>query len=248
MRTPLLLILALASCALAAVFGATVLTVRIEQQAIDQTLRAHEEYVLGSLRSTIETNLTLGLALEQNSGLQRLIEREKSGMPDIRDISIYGARGQVLYSTDLGKRGGAIPAGWIQESRDNGTWCVNDPHVRRCGAVLQDELGRTVGGLILVVPHTAQAYSLQAWLARGLPTLALAVLAVLVAGLGAIWLARRRLRPFLWAGMILKGEAPALDDRDPLVAAARRASERHLANLQALGRQRQQMKELDHAD
>ena len=78
MRTPLSLILALAGCVLAAVLGATLLTVRIEQQAIDQTRQAHEEYVLGNLRNTIEATLTLGLSLEQSSSLQRLIERENA--------------------------------------------------------------------------------------------------------------------------------------------------------------------------
>ncbi len=248
MRTPLILILALVCCALTAVFGATLLTVRIEQQAIDQTRHAHEEYVLGNLRSTIEANLTLGLPLEQSASLQRLIEREKSGMPDIRDISVYGASGQVLYSTDQGKLGGVMPAAWEQAASAEGVWCINDPNVRSCGIALQDELGRTAGGLVLVAPHAARAYSLQAWLARGLPTLALAVIAALVAGLGALWLAHRRLRPFLWAGRILRGQDAPGGDRDPLVAAARRASERHQASLRALDRQRQQLKELDHVD
>ena len=38
MRTPLPLILALACCVLAAVLGATLLTVRIEQRAIEQKI------------------------------------------------------------------------------------------------------------------------------------------------------------------------------------------------------------------
>jgi len=248
MRTPLILILALVCCALTAVFGATWLTVRIEQQAIDQTRQSHETYVLGNLRSVIEANLTLGLTLEQSSSLQQLIEREKSGMPDIRDISVYGASGQVLYSTDQGRQGRPIPTDWARAAGAEGVWCIDDDTVRSCGIALQDELGRTAGGLVLAAPHTARAYSLQSWLARGLPTLALAVMASLVAGLGAVWLARRRLRPFLWAGRILRGEDAPGGNRDPLVAAARRARERHQASLQALDRQRQQLKELDHVD
>lgn len=248
MKTPLLLILTLACCALVAVFGATLLTVRIEQQAIDQTREAHEEYVLGNLRNTVEANLTLGLSLEQSSSLQRLIEREKSGMPDIRDINIYGESRQVLYSTDQGKLGSAIPEAWARGADSKGVWCIDDQHARSCGVVLRDELGRKAGGLVLVAPHTEQAYSLQAWLARGLPTLALAGLAMLVSGLGGVWLARRRLRPFAQVGAILRGEASPGGDRDPLVAAARRASERHRATSQALDGKLQQMKELDHAE
>ncbi|MGB3277465.1 MAG: hypothetical protein WBA82_14865 [Castellaniella sp.] len=248
MKTPLLLILALACCALAAVFGATLLTVRIEQQAIDQTRQAHEQYVLGSLRSTIEASLILGLTLEQSSGLQRLIERGKSGLPDIRDISIYGKSGQVLYSTDQGKLGGAMPEAWKQGAGARGVWCVDDSHARSCGVDLRDELGQEVGGLVLVASHAKQAYSLQAWLARGLPTLALTALAVLVSSLGAAWLARRRLRPFLQVGAILRDEVSPGGDRDPLVSAARRASERHRATLQTLDRKLQQLKELDHAE
>ena len=248
MKTPLILILALVCCALTAVFGATWLTVRIEQQAIDQTRQAQEEYVLGNLSGIIEANLTLGLTLEQSSSLQRLIEREKSGMPDIRDISVYGASGQVLYSTDQGKQGRPIPNAWAEAAGAEGVWCVDDPHVRSCGVALQDELDRTVGGLVLVAPHMARAYSLQAWLARGLPTLGLALMASLVVGLGAAWLARRRLRPFLWAGRILRGEDVPGRSRDPLVAAARRASERNQASRRELDRQRQQLKELDHVD
>ncbi len=248
MRTPLPLILALACCVLAAVLGATLLTVRIEQRAIDQTRQAHEEYVLGNLRNTIEATLTLGLSLEQSSSLQRLIEREKSGMPDIRDISIHGPSGRVLYSTDLGLLGAAMPPAWVRAGGGRGIWCADDQNGRSCGIGLRDELGRDAGGLVLVAPHAAQAYSLQAWLARGLPTLALAALAVLVSTAGACLLARRRLRPFLQAGRILRDTAAAGDVRDPLVAAARQASERHLAIQRALDGQLRQLKELDHAD
>ncbi|MFC4297757.1 hypothetical protein ACFO0J_06855 [Castellaniella hirudinis] len=247
MRTPLPLILALACCVLAAVLGATLLTVRIEQRAIDQTRQAHEEYILGNLRNTIEATLTLGLTLEQSSSLQRLIEREKSGMPDIRDISIHGPSGRVLYSTDLGLLGAAMPTAWARPG-GGGIWCADDQNGRSCGIGLRDELGRDAGGLVLMAPHAAQAYSLQAWLARGLPTLALAVLAVLASTAGACLLARRRLRPFLQAARILRDPAVAGDVRDSLVAAARQAGERHQASQRALDGQLLQLKELDHAD
>ncbi|MGB3424976.1 hypothetical protein, partial [Castellaniella sp.] len=124
---------------------------------------------------------------------------------------------------------------------------ADDQHARRCGIGLRDELGRDAGGLVLIAPHTAQAYSLGAWLARGLPTLALAALAVLVSTAGACLLARRRLRPFLQAGKVLQDPAASGDDRDPLVAAARQAGERHQARQQALDGQLRQLKELDHA-
>jgi len=248
MRTPLSLILALAGCVLAAVLGATLLTVRIEQQAIDQTRQAHEEYVLGNLRNTIEATLTLGLSLEQSSSLQRLIEREKSGMPDIQDISIHGPAGRVLYSTDLGLLGAAVPPAWVRADGSRGIWCAEDQNARSCGIGLRDELGRNAGGLVLVAPHAAQAYSLQAWLARGLPTLALAALAVLVSTAGACLLARRRLRPFLLAGRLLRDPAPDGEPGDSLVEAARQAGARHRASQQALDRQLRQLKDLDHAE
>lgn len=247
MRTPLTLILALAGCVLLVVFGATWLTVRIEQQAIDQTRQAHEEFILGNLRNTIEATLTLGLTLEQSSSLQPLIEREKIGMPDIGDISILGPSGRVLYSTDLGLLGATVPSAWTRAGVDRGIRCADEQSARRCSIGLRDELGREAGGLVLIAPPAAQAYSLQAWLARGLPTLALAVLAVLVSTVGVCLLARRRLRPFLQAGQILQDPAASGDDRDPLVAVARQAGARHQARQRALDSQLLQLKELDHA-
>lgn len=249
MRTPLSLILALACCVLAAVFGATLLTVRIEQQAIDQTRRAHEEYILGNLRNTIEASLTLGLPLEQNASLQRLIEREKSGMPEIQDISIHSPSGRVLYSTDLGMLGAAMPQAWARtDATAKPFWCIDAQHARSCGIGLRDELGRDAGGLVLVAPHAAQAFSLQAWLARGAPTLALAVLAVLISTVGVSLLVRRRLRPFHLAGRMLRDPAPVDPVRDPLVDAARQAGERHRSCQQTLDRQLCQLKDLEHAE
>ena len=249
MKTPRALMLALICCVLVAVFGATLLTVRIEQQAIDQTRQAHVEYMLGNLRTSIEASLTLGLTLEQNASLQRLVEREKSGLATIHDISIHGPMGQVLYSTDLGLRGAAMPAAWAHPDQDSQRiWCVDAAQARSCGVGLRDELGRDVGGLVLVAPHEAQAYSLQAWLARGVPTLALAALAVLVAFLGTLALVRHRLQPFQRARQMLRESAPGGPARDPLVEAARQSGQRHRACQQGLDQQLRQLKDLEHGE
>ncbi|MHA3904771.1 hypothetical protein ACTPOE_14730 [Castellaniella sp. WN] len=247
MRTPLSLILVLACWVLAAVFGITLLTVDIEQRAIDQTWRVREEYILGSLRDGIEASLAMGLTLEQSSSLQQMIEREKFGVPDIQDISIHSRSGRILYSTDLGLLGSAMPPAWAPGG-DRGFWCADDRNTRSCGIGLRDELGRDAGGLVLVAPYTAQAYSLRAWLTRSSSVLAVAALALLVSILGAVLLARRSLRPFLLCGRILRGRACPDDSGDPLIEAARRARERHVACQRALDSRIRRLKELDRAD
>jgi hypothetical protein len=189
------------------------------------------------------------LTLEQSASLQRLIEREKSGMPDIQDISIHGPSGRVLYSTDLGLLGATLPEAWMQADETAQTiWCVDEQSARSCGIGLRDELGHPAGGLVLVAPHAAQAFSLQAWLARGLPTLALAALAVLVSTVGVSVLVRRRLRPFHQVGRMLDDPAPDEAARDPLVDAARQSGARHRASQQMLDRQLCQLKDLEHAE
>ncbi len=182
MRTPLILILALVGRVADRCIRRHLLTVRIEQQAIDQTREAHEKYVLGTLRNTIEANLTLGLTLEQSSSLQQLIERGKSGYRTFGHQHLRRVRpGALQHGPGTAGRPHAGRLG-ARRPESEGVWCIDGHTVRSCGIALQDELGQKAGGLVLAAPHAERAYSLQAWLARGEATLALAALAMLVAG------------------------------------------------------------------
>ncbi len=243
-------IVAIALLALLALLAALLLLdqqARQARQAEVQLLR--ESHLLGKLRSDAENSLATGLRLDQLEVLQQLIVREQAAFAGVLAIDIYSAAGTVLYSTDVGNRGAAVPEGWRERLAQPEPWHSETPGQRQIGGRFDNDLGQAAGGIVVSFSTAPARPALAQWYERGqqalhwLGLLALAALAtavVLYAGL------RRLLGPWGQAARILRGEPAASAPDSALAQAARRRRAHWEAERQRCQYGLRQLEALDH--
>ena len=81
-------------------------------------------YILAELKQRVEAPLSLGLQVESLDYLQRLLEREAAGDPDILSIDLFNSSGDQLFTTDADDIRSAVPSSWLQDTQ-------NLPHPNR---------------------------------------------------------------------------------------------------------------------
>lgn len=183
-----------------------------------QSLR--DSYLLNHLRATAENYLSMGLQLEQMQALQDVIEREQSVFEDITVIDVYSAAGVVLFSTQAGSRGAAVPATWKAALEQATPWTQTAALQRHIGQRFDNDLGQAAGGIAITLSTVPAPLTLAAWKQRAqaavqwvwMMALACALLAASI-----YWGIKRMLMPYADAVRHLQGSAVktmARKDRD----------------------------------
>lgn len=217
-------------------------------QQQQQLSAQREAYLLRHLRTSAESYLATGLQLEQMPALQDMLEREQTAFAGIVAIDVFSPAGTVLYSTDPGSRGTAVPAQWRELLAREQPWQGTAPGQRQVGQRFDNDLAQAAGGIVITVSTAAAPATLAQWYARSrqlLRWLAAGLLAALTAGL-VLHIGLRRLgQPYGAAAAILRGE-PAGAPQDGLQQAAVRQQQGWQREREQCRRALAQLEALDH--
>jgi len=109
--------------------------------------------LLYSVKHDVEARLNLGFPLKQLRSIQDGIDREKPSEPDILDIEVFDARGEVLFDTDRGGIGTMAPVEWVRSAAAGGAlFSHGDDDARAVGLPLINSLGQVEGAVVLRYP------------------------------------------------------------------------------------------------
>lgn len=227
----------LAIIACAAVLAATFAMAGAAYQTLAQVdveqARARIAFVIGNLRRGLETNVAIGLRLEDLAIAQDMIERQRLADPSIVAIDILGPDGRTLFSTDRGVIGEAAPEAWRRAgaAAEEG-WIVGEGEQIVFGAPIDIGIGQPVGEVVVAVAAEGRG---DPWrlLGGGTAALVLAIggLAGALAAALSYTAGRRATRPLAEAAAILAG-APPGPGGGP-ARAARECRDAALADLDA---------------
>lgn len=224
---------AMALIVAAGIAATALLTAWLDVLATDrvraQIAAAKDGYLLRTLRTAAEANVSIGLTLEQMDGLQGLIEREREGAESLLSIDVFNPNGVVVYSTDRSAIGTAVALPWVPLLAGDRTWMVEGRAERVIGTRFDNDLGGAEGGIAITQRAPAEA-SLQTDPLALLRTLAVplfaSVIAIALAVPIAVLLLRRATAPFRAVAGLLAGRATAMpgpEDALATLALARRA-------------------------
>lgn len=194
-----------------------------EQQARMSAQR--DAYLLRHLRTSAENYLATGLQLEQMQALQDMLEREQAAFAGIVAIDVFNPAGSVLYSTDAGSRGMAVPAPWRALLAQEQPWHGTAVGQRQIGQRFDNDLAQAAGGIVITLSTAAAPTTLAQWYGRSrqlLRWLLAALLAASAAAAGAYAGLHRLGRPYQAAAALLRGEGgpPPEGGQDELARAA----------------------------
>lgn len=207
--------------AILTVLAATAFTAGRASHGIRQDIeRARGEHLLNTLKNTVDSNLAIGLALDQMSVLQTLIEREKGGANDVLAIDIFLPDATLLYSTDRGVVGAPVGDDWVARLATSDTWQIASRGETVLGARVDNDLGAPAGGIAVTLADddADRAIWTQAWPILQ-PLLPVALVVTLLAVAAAVLVNRRMMRPYREVTGVLTGQE---DEglRDPALHAA----------------------------
>jgi hypothetical protein len=229
----------LAVLAVAALASAASWRIGVDER-FDDLRESRYRFGLATVRAALESGLRLGFAPEDLPGAQALIEQTQARQPDILSIEVFDPKGRILFSTDPGGSGAAVPASWRDGCLQGGDEPLraDDEDGRVQCVALVNAYEQAAAGVLLRYRPWSSERSARGWTgAWGLPVAALAGLAVLGALLG--WLLalphERRLRSVVAAmrGTGAPADGAALAVAGP-VAAGLAALERTEAELDRL--------------
>ncbi len=141
--------------ALLVLSGLAVLAGHAVKQGFEELEIARYRYLVSSLKSTVEANLSLGLPIQDLPVLQSKIERDRADEANIRAIEIVGPNDIALYSTDRGAIGDRIPSAWRRAIDDDRrpTWVAFDRGEVAIGEAVTNDFDQVVGHVVLVIAH-----------------------------------------------------------------------------------------------
>ena len=237
-------------CTIAMLAALTGLYWHFSNAQATQLAQERNQFLLQSLRKTVEDYLATGMTAEQMPAMQDVIDREKSSFAQVMAIDLFTPQGRISYSTDAGARDVQVPADWVEKLSLEGSWETLDPTQDQLGMRFENNLGRAAGGIVVTLLPTDHPWTLDQWRHSGQKALIwLAVVIVSFAtalGLG-LWFLQRSLRPYQAVKQILNQQAaPSLAGHELQTAAeqaARHLQTQHTQTQQAL----QKLQELDRA-
>ncbi len=131
----------------------SVLSGHAVKQGLEELEIARFRYLVSSLKSAVEANLSLGLPIQDLPALQSKIERDRADEPNVRAIEIVGPNDIALYSTDRGAIGDSIPEVWrlaIEDSHQP-TWVAFDRGEVAIGEAIVNDFEQEIGQVVLIV-------------------------------------------------------------------------------------------------
>lgn len=120
-------------------------------------VQSRYSFVVFTIQKGVEDSLNLGLALRQLRQVQGVIEREKARDGQIQAIEVFDAAGEILFATDRGAIGSAVPEPWRQSlgTGDSQPFSHSDEDAQVVGLPLVNILGKVEGGVALRYPRAS---------------------------------------------------------------------------------------------
>ncbi|MES2072177.1 MAG: hypothetical protein V4488_17610 [Pseudomonadota bacterium] len=140
------------------------------------------QFVLGDLKSNLETGLDLGLALNSLENAQAVIEAERRQDAGILSISVYDDSGMQVFHSGEKMAGAAPPASWKRAAQAGRSWHLIEADALVVGVPLASNIKTDAGGITMRYSRSVHHAALAA-LGRQLllaSLIAIAVTAVLV--------------------------------------------------------------------
>ncbi|MXZ80088.1 MAG: hypothetical protein F4Z15_01670 [Gammaproteobacteria bacterium] len=200
-------------------------------QTFSNLLDSRFEFVTGQIRNDIETQMDLGLPLEN---LQITEVLEAYGLDDrqILSIEVFDESGLILHSSDSSSIGDLIPEEWISiwrlnASTGNPSWFTQETDAGVVGTPIRNNLGQDVGSLVLRYSRDYLDQKIRSQ-ARHLLVVnsAAAGIAILIAFFSAMYLLNQVCREFKSMGEVMDTIS---SDRQKDISALRETGIRHPA-------------------
>jgi hypothetical protein len=210
--------------------------------------QARVSHLLGTLRSTTEANLSIGLSLDQISLLQARIEREKANDSSVLAIDVFNSAGRSLYGTDRGSIGELVGENWIRKLGQDGIWHVATRGEVVFGTRFENDLG-VAGGIAVTVSDAGRRNRTNILGLDLSARSALVALAAIVSGaLASLAFAHVMTRPFDRVTRILRGEEVRVGRNQPMELLAARVKENWTKADTRIDRGMEQLEALDDAN
>ncbi|MCY4218349.1 MAG: hypothetical protein OXE41_06055 [Gammaproteobacteria bacterium] len=129
----------------------SVLSLHKFSQTFSNLINSRFEFVTGEIRNGIQTQLDLGLFLE-NLEITQILEEYQISDDQILSIEVFDNRGVVLHSSDSSSVSDLVPEEWINRWRLNSTsssWTLQERNAGVVGVSIRNNLGQDIGSVVL---------------------------------------------------------------------------------------------------
>lgn len=130
----------------------TVLSAHMFKRTLSDFLNSRFEFELNDVRQRIESQVDLGIELNDLQSVPRELEEYLHADEQILSIEVFNETGTVLFSTDPSFVGDLVTEEWVSAWRASGSrdvWSDLERDARVVGVPLRDNLGRDIGSLAL---------------------------------------------------------------------------------------------------
>ncbi|QRG08558.1 hypothetical protein EZH22_09865 [Xanthobacter dioxanivorans] len=214
------LILVVVVSVTAAVVAVAVIAFGASDRVGEEIERARVANLLGTLKTSTEANLSIGLQLDQVSLLQPRIEREKAGDTSILAIDVFNAAGRAVFSTDRSVIGEEVSPDWVKRLTNDDVWTTVERGDTVFGTRFENDLGVAGGISVTVSDEARSARADRLGLDLATRTAALGFAGALLAAAAAGVFAYVFSRPFDRVARILRNDAVRSGDDGPLTQLA----------------------------
>ena len=123
---------------------------------LSDLLRDRHALVLQDIAHTVESSLSLGLAVAALPGANPALQSAVSRHPGVLSIEMFDEQGTVLYSSDESLRGDLVSKEWAGawNAADEPVWARVEYDAHVVGVRVHDSIGRAVGSLALRYSRT----------------------------------------------------------------------------------------------
>ncbi|HYH37117.1 MAG TPA: hypothetical protein VD860_02755 [Azospirillum sp.] len=178
----------LAVVVLVSTLAMTALWTQGQHRRLHAAVASHAGFVLGEIKTALETRLNLGLALADLPQVQPLLDGARGAMPAVLSVAVLDEDGAVVFSSspvEVGERLAGLPADtgavWAQER--GGEWLY--------GIGLTTSFDTSAGQIVLRVSGDVAVEPTRTFaLKLGIGGLLLAVPVILLAGAAGLRLTR----------------------------------------------------------
>lgn len=218
------------------------------EQVSEEIEQARVSHLIGTLRSSTEANLSIGLDLDEISQLQATIEREKANDPAIMAIDVFDAAGRTIYSTDRGILGETVEKNWIDNLDQEDMWRAMTAGDTVFGTRFENDFG-VAGGIAVTISGAGRHLGSEVLgMELALQTLLLGAGAFVLSLVCAFGFTFVIGRPFMRAAGILNGHSGEGSRHHKVERLAAKVREAWGAADARLARGTQQLKALDDAE
>lgn len=142
--------------------SAVVLWTREQARRLDEAVTSQVGFVLSEAKTSLETQLNLGLALGDLPQVDTLLARARAALPGIQSVAVLDEAGTILFSTNAVEVGETLPprpasASDGAEGDISGFWSEERGAERVYGVGLATSFDTAAGSVLVRMPSGAMA-------------------------------------------------------------------------------------------